>query len=158
NNVSWECFDAHGAQNVVWQNNLVVGCSGTTNTVAMVGMHAIDGSIRTLGAVQVLNNIVDAGYADATNVNSAIELCNNPPSECGTNVGILPGNVISGNAIRLGSSAGARIIASPAVTVTGNTGGPNPESVSSINFNGSSSASFAASQPNAVVATLSVNM
>src|SRR5262249_39639716 len=59
----------------------------------------------------------------------------------------------------MGTSNGTLIVTSPIVTVSGNTGNIAPEQVSSVNFlGGGSGASFTHGIPNAVVATLQVNM
>jgi hypothetical protein len=155
---TWECYDNHSGQNIFWINNLCVapGYNTAVNSVAISAASSPTGAVIPLVNGRVVGNILDRGSIPP-GVTNAIDMCGNG-SCTSQSIDIVGGTVI--NNVGLFGSGHGVISASPVVTVYGNNIMTlSPEQVSSIRFGGGvTSATFAHGQPNAVVATVQVNM
>jgi hypothetical protein len=157
NSATWTCYDDHGGAHIWWYNNLCVGMGNYTAFNAAALSAALP-----LNDVRHIGNIVDGGFNRSSTLAAPIGglysfvMCGD--AGCGSNSDIT-GGLIQNNIELRGAGNAPVIAASPTVTVQNNTGNINPEQVSSVTFQGGGSgASFTHGTPNAVVATLQVNM
>jgi hypothetical protein len=152
NSPTWECYDDHGGINLQFINNICVGPGHNT-----AFNHAGISKSFPISNIVNMGNIIDNGFNGTTAATDSIVMCGYT-GQCAHSKGVT-GGLVANNIVLMGAGNGTLIVTAAGVSVSGNVGNIDPERVSSIKFQGGvTSATFAGSAPNAVVATLAVAM